>query len=43
MCLPGTRTLPAVLCATIMNSTEGANFALFLELLDQGYPTARKM
>jgi hypothetical protein len=42
MCSPGTRTVPVVLRATIVNSTEGANFALFLEFLGRRYPTARK-
>ena len=33
MCSPGTRTVPVVLRARIVNSTEGANFALFLEFV----------
>jgi hypothetical protein len=34
--------LCVVLRATIVNSTEGANSALFLEFLGRRYPTARK-
>jgi hypothetical protein len=42
MCSPGIRTVPVILRATIVNSTEGANSALFLEFLGRRYPTARK-
>jgi hypothetical protein len=42
MCSPGARTLPVVLRATIVNSSEGAKSALFLEFLGRRYPTARK-